>query len=278
MKTTEVQLPEELKDFTFEQLCQGAAIDFAYRRLHEETSKELFHIRLGGLSLLQFYNKELIGATEEDIGWYRHEHTKQLIYDIDEDRRLIMRDPDEAKEYFKQAYREEKIELEEYIKEHRSELDQKYPLYTSEWFIAWYYFWMDYPIDKNKLDWAIFFSLANPRPKSHPFVRFSAVMFRLNTLQRQEIRPKYLKWCWDTLEIRNRILKGEMFNHNEIICPYSTVYNYILHKASPRPTTMNQVLHKQRSDRDKLLSRISHLKASGNEIELISGGKAIGRI
>lgn len=235
---TKLVLPPKLEDCNNDNLVTLASLP-ANIRLAADIARQYFEIRLGGLSILQFYKKELTEPTKVDIDWYVNDLSKPLVYDKKKDFQLIRSakaiprteeiDLTEANGYLKECYAEEKELVEDYIKQNYEELKRKYPLVISEWFVTWYGFWADRDgLRKHLLDWVLYFSLLNPRLADHPQVRFARVIGRLNTIIRAETKPGFLEYCWKNEEIRGKVLRGEQFDYPRYICPYSTIFSYIL--------------------------------------------------
>jgi len=232
------------------------------KRLDEDTYQYWITLRSSGILNLQHLDKELAKATPEDLIW-KNEDNKKSLYNPKTDRQLTRTNPNLGKDYLKDCIQREKEEREAYLKDNFITLNQKYPIYITEWLGSFHsFFSQDSSPNPNQLDWDIYFSILKPFPEVLPRVPFIPLLSRLNTLQKDKLRPSLIKFVWENLEWRNKVLTGQPLPKDwDIIIPHLTLYMTIKDKLEAQTHSKEPL--------SKVFEQMLKAKEEGKDIKLI---------
>jgi hypothetical protein len=149
-------------------------------------SVEVPLMRKEALLLIETLKKEHYIATPEDIIWWR----KDLHTDFDT--KVVW----------------------SYIETHREGLEAQYPVDLTQWLLDFYMYLCFFLLPKPEppasyVDWNLFFTLA--RPITLPvYIPLKAAVQKLNIAQHRDIRLLLKEECYQDVDLRNKVLKGEI--------------------------------------------------------------------
>jgi hypothetical protein len=101
-----------------------------------------------------------------------------------------------------------------FVENHREKLESQYPLEVTNWFLDFYNYLCfflvpKYNIKDRYIDWNLFFTLARPI-EIHPSTSFNKTIQKLQIAQGRDLRAKLKEECYQDVELRTRVLKGEL--------------------------------------------------------------------
>jgi len=233
-----------------------------------------YWLRICGLDALRTSRKELRRVTEEDFAWWKGEKAKKGIWDPKLDKKILFEvGREESKQYMRDCLKKEKQAIEEYIETNWDFLWKYYPIYINSWFSYWGSVHQDYEGDPDILEWSIFFSLLTPRPPSDPYIKLPLIINRFFTIQKETYRPQFLKYIWETKELREKVLRGEPLPYQwELYAPYSTVYSYITRaqEEEDRRKEVGRSIDRSRNKRwrglNSLFKQVEQAQKEGKEV------------